>query len=120
MMNTNQGLDICESVLTRLNAALDLAASEVACSNTAERRISGMVSRLLNERSRDSATKVLAFRWDCSGAGLRERSKGRINLASSTYGISADSRVTHRTIQRPTDNRSTAIFCCQVETLSLA
>src|SRR5688572_19051354 len=73
MMNTNQGLDNCESVLARLNAALDLAALEVACSNTAERLINGMVSRLLNEGSRDSATKVLAFRWDCSGAGLRER-----------------------------------------------
>jgi hypothetical protein len=62
MMNTNQGLDICESVLARLNAALDLAASELACSNAAERRISGMVSRLLNEESPDSATKVIAFR----------------------------------------------------------
>ena len=61
MMNTNQGLDICESVLARLNAALDLAASEVACSNSAERRIRGMVSRLLHEESRERATKVLAF-----------------------------------------------------------
>jgi hypothetical protein len=60
-MNTNQGLDICESVLARLNAALDLAASELACSNAAERRISGMMSRLLNEESPDSATKVIAF-----------------------------------------------------------
>ena len=61
MMITNQGRDICESVLARLNAALDLAASELACSNAAERRISGMMSRLLNEESPDSATKVIAF-----------------------------------------------------------
>jgi len=30
-------------------------------------------------------------------AGLRQRSKGRMNLAPSTWGIVADSRVTHRT-----------------------
>jgi hypothetical protein len=61
MMDTNRGIDICESVLARLNEALDLAASELACSNAAERRISGMVSRLLNEESPDSAMKVIAF-----------------------------------------------------------
>ena len=61
MMNANQRRDICESVLARLNAALDLAASELACSNAAERRIGGMVSRLLNEESPDSATKMIAF-----------------------------------------------------------
>jgi hypothetical protein len=61
MMNTNQGRDICESVLARLNAALDLAASELACSNAAERRIGRMVSRLLNEESSDSATRVIAL-----------------------------------------------------------
>jgi hypothetical protein len=61
MMNTNRGIDIWESVLARLNEALDLAASELACSNAAERRISGMVPRLLNEEWPDSATKVIAF-----------------------------------------------------------
>ena len=61
VVNTNRGLDICELVLARLNAALDLAAAELTCSNAAERKIGGMVSRLLNEESPDRATKVLAF-----------------------------------------------------------
>jgi hypothetical protein len=59
MMNTNQGLAVFESVLARLNAALDLAASELTCSNAAEKRIDGMVSRLLNEECANSATKVI-------------------------------------------------------------
>ena len=61
MMNTNPGRDICETVLARLNAALDLAASELACSNAAERRIGRMVSHLLNEEREDGATRVMAF-----------------------------------------------------------
>jgi hypothetical protein len=60
MMNTNQGLLVCDTMLARLDAALDLAALEVACSTAAEMRISGIVSRLLNEESPDSATRVLA------------------------------------------------------------
>jgi hypothetical protein len=59
MMTTNQGLDNCESMLARLNAALDLAASELACSNAAEARISGMVSRLASEQCGDSARRLI-------------------------------------------------------------
>jgi hypothetical protein len=49
MMNANQGLLVCETVLARLDAALDLAALEVACSTAAEMRIQSMVSRLLGD-----------------------------------------------------------------------
>src|SRR5215207_5994156 len=50
-MNPNQ-VSVSETVLARLDAALDLATEEIASSGTAERRLRSLISRLLNDEAR--------------------------------------------------------------------
>jgi hypothetical protein len=51
-MNANQSLSVCESVLARLDAALQMADAEAKCASAAEQEIRGLVSRLLRGRER--------------------------------------------------------------------
>jgi hypothetical protein len=53
-MNPNN-VSVSETVLARLDAALDLATAEIASSGTAERRLRGLISRLLNDEARRDA-----------------------------------------------------------------
>jgi hypothetical protein len=58
-MNPNH-VSVSETMLARLDAALDFAAAEVASSGTAERRLRSLISRLLNdEASRDPEIAVV-------------------------------------------------------------
>ena len=53
-------VSVSETVLARLDAALDLATAEIASSGTAERRLRGLISRLLNDEARrDAETTVI-------------------------------------------------------------
>ena len=76
-MNANQGLLVCDTVLARLDAALDLAALEVACSTAAEMRIQSMVSRLLGDDG-------WVIRRECSSPQQADE-----NLASEYEGVFA-------------------------------
>jgi hypothetical protein len=53
-------VSVSETVLARLDAALDLATAEIASSGTAERRLRSLVSRLLNEEARQVAKITVA------------------------------------------------------------
>jgi len=65
-MNPNRGLLSCDAVLARLDAALELAASEVECGSIAEKRLGMMVSRLSGDyESRDAEISVIRFA-ECS------------------------------------------------------
>jgi hypothetical protein len=75
MMNANQGLLVCDTVLARLDAALDLAALEVACSTAAEMRIRSMVSRLLGDDR-------WVIRRECSS-----QQQAKENMASEYGGV---------------------------------
>ena len=47
-----RNVSVSETVLARLDVALDLAAAELASSGTAERRLRSLISRLLDDDTR--------------------------------------------------------------------
>jgi hypothetical protein len=53
-MKPNQALLVCETVLARLDAALEVAGREVKSASAAEKQIRSLVSRLLTEQGPDA------------------------------------------------------------------
>ena len=67
-MNPNH-VSVSETVLARLDAALDLASAEIASSGTAERRLGSLIARLLTNEARGDA--------DITVVGLPESYRNR-------------------------------------------
>jgi hypothetical protein len=63
-MKTNQGLLVCESLMERLDVALDHAAAEVECTTAVEEQIRRLVSHLERAHQRLNAIEAVACRHD--------------------------------------------------------
>lgn len=90
-MNPNRGLLDCEALLARLDAALELAATEVDCSSTASQRLGMMVSRLLDVHERRDAEIGVIRLSECSpnepaNDDLASVYEGAFKLPASFFG----------------------------------
>ena len=63
-MKTNQGLLVCESLMERLDVALDHAAADVECTAAVEEQIRRLVSHLERAHQRLNAIEAVACRRD--------------------------------------------------------
>ena len=59
-MKTNQGLLVCESLMERLDVALDHAAADVECTAAVEEQIRRLVSHLERAHQRLSEIEAMA------------------------------------------------------------
>ena len=63
-MKTNQGLLVCESLMARLDVALDHAAAEAECTAAVEEQIRRLVSHLERAHQRLNAIEAVACSRD--------------------------------------------------------
>ena len=84
-MKTNQGLLVCESLMERLDVALDHAAADVECTAAVEEQIRRLVSHLERAHQRLNAIEAVA----CSRDGLAANENPRVYPKASISQIHA-------------------------------
>jgi hypothetical protein len=104
LMDQSDGLFVCETMLARLDVALQTAANEVACASAAEKRIRRLVARLTEWQCGDVLLQVIRppspnlVSGRCATEVANENLRECVSVVASGLGAAGASQLNHRSV----------------------